>query len=146
MKWIYHLRKLREPKNRREKLTASANSGIGSGNLYSVARVMSLLGDESGKVATFSFAGGNEKRCLHLVVVPLEKHNERNEGNEETCVDEEEVKKGARQKLVLEAIFLLVLYLFPLLLSSNISRPPLHTMLFYSNFLTFLFVQGIFFF
>jgi len=34
--------------------------------------------DEKGKVVTFLFIEGNEKRCLHLVVV-WEKHSEEEE-------------------------------------------------------------------
>ena len=83
------------------KLTESANSGIGSGNLYSVAAlVMERFVDEKGKVVTFLFTEGNEKRCLHLVVV-WEKHSE---GIEEEEEEEEGMRNGTRHQVEEEAI------------------------------------------
>jgi hypothetical protein len=78
----------------KKKLTEIANSGIGSGNLYSTALVACCFVDEKGKVATFLFTEGNEKVWLHLVVV-WEKHRE---GIEEEEEEDEGMKKGARHK------------------------------------------------
>lgn len=80
----------------KRKLTESANSGIGSGNLYSEseALVMERLVDEKGKVVSFLLREGNAKRCLHLVVV-REKHS----GGMEEEEEEEGMRKSERDEV-----------------------------------------------
>lgn len=118
----------------RDKLTASANSGIGSGNLYSAALVTSLLVDENGKVENFllPFTEGNGKRCLHVIEWVCAKHNEGNE--------EEEMRKDAKevQEVILQTAS--VFFISSLVPSTSIPKlkytnVPLNTQLLGSSYI-----------